>query len=250
MAGMEEKPENLAEKLVPHATWRGIELLWDFARAALMAALVAAWQWFVNHWDIVLIIIVFVASFGILLWRDFSGRRNGETQKSGVTEAEIEIFNLRKNLIEMGQQLGAMKQQKEAVKMGTRQSAIGLTLHAIEVEAISPGLNYPRKLRMYLSNDGDDVELGIGKWIPEGIDIQGGKQPSCQYELKEHLGRWAGESPTKVVASGRWVRLYVGIDSTVAENKVQQMKASHELGVLQIPARVAGIVDVVLKIRP
>jgi hypothetical protein len=74
MDRMEEKPENLAQKLVPHAAWRGIELLWDVVRATTMAAVVLLWQWVIHHWDVVTIVIVFVVCLGLLIWRDFSGR--------------------------------------------------------------------------------------------------------------------------------------------------------------------------------
>lgn len=126
---------------------------------------------------------------------------------------------------------------------------IGLTLHDAVVEPLKPGLGYPLKLRLYFSNDGDEIHLGVGKWNAEGMGIQKGKSSACQYELKDHLGKWSGEAPDKLVPSGKWVRLYVGLDSTVAEDKAQQMKADHTLGVLQIPAIVAGV-NVVLKMRP
>lgn len=40
-----------------------------------MAALIALWQWFVHHWDIVTIAIVFVACLGLLIWRDVSRQK-------------------------------------------------------------------------------------------------------------------------------------------------------------------------------
>jgi len=126
---------------------------------------------------------------------------------------------------------------------------IGLTLHDVVVESIKPGLNYPRKLRLYFSNDGDDIHLGVGKWIAEGIGIQKDKPPACIYELKDHLGKWSGEASDKLVPSGKGLRLYVGLDSTIAEDKAQQMKTEHTLGILRIPATVAAV-NVVLKIRP
>jgi hypothetical protein len=68
--------QGLIRELRPHATWRGIELLWDLVRAALMAALIALWQWFVNHWDVVTIALVFIACLGLLIWRDISNAKS------------------------------------------------------------------------------------------------------------------------------------------------------------------------------
>jgi hypothetical protein len=118
-----------------------------------------------------------------------------------------------------------------------------------DVEPLIAGLNYPRKLRMYFANYGDDIHLGLGTWLPEGIGIQSGRKPACVYQLKDHLGKWGGEFSDVVLASGKWVRLYVGLDSSVADEKVQQLKANHSLGILQIPAIVSGV-NVVLKVRP
>lgn len=54
-----------------------MEILWDIGRAAIVAALVASWQWFKHHWDIVTIAIAFGIPFILLLWRDWSISRHG-----------------------------------------------------------------------------------------------------------------------------------------------------------------------------
>jgi hypothetical protein len=82
---MEER-RTLLRELRPHATWRGIELLWDLARAALLAALIALWQWFIHHLDVVTIVLVFVTCLGLLIWRDISRRTN---RRYTQTEPEI-----------------------------------------------------------------------------------------------------------------------------------------------------------------
>jgi hypothetical protein len=126
---------------------------------------------------------------------------------------------------------------------------VGITLRNAVVEDYVPGLNYPRKLRLYLSNESNEVDLGKGKWIADGIGLQIGKPPTCEYETKDHLGKWIGEASFKRIPSGKWFRLYVGLDSTVEEQKIKAMAEGHSLGVLQIPARVDGA-DVLINIRP
>jgi nucleoside 2-deoxyribosyltransferase len=126
---------------------------------------------------------------------------------------------------------------------------IGIMLHDTVIEGYIPGLNYPRKLRLYLSNEGSDIDLGRGKWITEGVGLQAGKPSTCEYEVKNHLGKWTGESSFKTVYSGQWFRLYVGLDSTMQEEKLKAMAKNHSLGILEIPAR-TDETDVVIKIRP
>lgn len=67
--------KKFSRELAPHAAWRGIELLWDLARATLLAAVLALWQRLVHHWDMVTIGIVFATCLVLLLWRDRSVHR-------------------------------------------------------------------------------------------------------------------------------------------------------------------------------
>ena len=126
---------------------------------------------------------------------------------------------------------------------------IGITLHDTVIENYILGLNYPRKLRLYLSNEGSDIELGRGKWITDGVGLQAGKPSTCEYEVKNHLGKWTGDSSFITVYSGQWFRLYIGLDATVQEEKLKAMAKNHSLGIREIPAR-TGETDVVIKIRP
>jgi hypothetical protein len=72
MAGLKK----FSRELAPHAAWRGIELVWELMRAAIIAAVIAGWQWFTHHWDISTIVLVFVVCLGLLAWRDYSSRRS------------------------------------------------------------------------------------------------------------------------------------------------------------------------------
>jgi hypothetical protein len=121
--------------------------------------------------------------------------------------------------------------------------AVGITLRETVVEPYdnAPGRHYPRKLRLYCSNDGDDTHLGTGNWIPEQVGLQINRPPACQYELKDHLGRFSGEAPTKYIPHGKWFRLHVGIDSSVSDKDLDQMKKDRSFGILQIPAEVNGL---------
>ncbi len=120
---------------------------------------------------------------------------------------------------------------------------VGITLRETAVEAYdnTPGRHYPRKLRLYCSNDGDDIHLGIGKWIAGQVGLQAGKPPACSYEMKNHLGKFSDESSDKFIPSGKWFRLYVGIDSTVSDKDLTQMTIDRSFGILEIPAEVGGV---------
>ena len=119
---------------------------------------------------------------------------------------------------------------------------IGITLRETVIEPYdsAPGRHYPRKLRLYLSNDGEDIHLGAGKWIPDQVGAQAGKPPVCIYEIKNNLGKFDGESSDKFIAAGKWFRLYVGIDSSLSDEKLNQAKKDRRLGLLEIPAEMRG----------
>jgi hypothetical protein len=140
----------------------------------------------------------------------------------------------------------------QPVKSGGRsQPIIGVTLHDAVVEDYdhTPGRHYPRKLGLYLSNEGDDIELGKGNWIAEGVGLQAGKPSTCEYQIKDHLGQWSAESPIKMIPSGKWFRLYIGLDSGTDEQKLKSLAKEHKLGVIQIPARADGS-DLSLRYAP
>jgi hypothetical protein len=84
---MEKLPESVKE-LRPHFTFKGIELLWEFGRAAIVAAVVASWQWLCHHWDIVTIGIAFCVPFVLLVWRDWSVARRGRRLDAPSGEAK------------------------------------------------------------------------------------------------------------------------------------------------------------------
>jgi hypothetical protein len=128
---------------------------------------------------------------------------------------------------------------------------IGIAVREVVVEPYdqTPGRHYPRKLRLYCSNDGDDIQLGIGVWVPDQIGLQVGQPPVCSYEIKDNLGRWSGEAPSKYIASGKWFRLYVGLDSRVSDRELDRMKTQSSFGTLEISAEVSGVA-VKIRIRP
>jgi hypothetical protein len=89
-----ETGKTFARELAPHAAWRGIELLWDFAKAAMISAIVLARQWFVHHWDIVTIALVFLGSLGILLWRErIVYHANKKAAQAAVSICSKEVFD-------------------------------------------------------------------------------------------------------------------------------------------------------------
>src|ERR1035441_7237034 len=84
--------KRFSRDLAPHAAWRGIEWLWDLARAIVMAALIAMWQWFIHHWDIITILIVFAGSLGLLIWRDVS-RRYKTPKRDSEGPSNLDFLN-------------------------------------------------------------------------------------------------------------------------------------------------------------
>jgi hypothetical protein len=80
----------LTRELRPHFVFKGIEVLWDLGRAVIVAAIVAFWQWFAHHWDIVTIIIAFAVPLVLLVWRDWSrSRARAELPSGSVTSADV-----------------------------------------------------------------------------------------------------------------------------------------------------------------
>jgi hypothetical protein len=120
---------------------------------------------------------------------------------------------------------------------------IGLTLRSASIDPYDsvPGRNFPRKLTLHFSNDGDEIHLGIAKWIKDQVGIQIGKPPTVAYYLKNNLGRWDYESSDKVVPSGRWVKMWVGLDSSMPDSELKKLIDESRLGVLEIPAEVSGV---------
>jgi hypothetical protein len=49
---------------------------------------------------------------------------------------------------------------------------VGLTFKGSEMDPYdpTPGRGYPRKLNVYFSNDGDDIHLGVAKWIKTKLE--------------------------------------------------------------------------------
>jgi hypothetical protein len=118
---------------------------------------------------------------------------------------------------------------------------VGLTFRSRDVQYDrAPGRNYPSKLNVYFSNDGDDIHLGVAKWIKDQVGLQAGKPQGIVYLLKNHLGRWQSESIDKFVPSGSWVKMWVGLDSSVPDNELKQLTEEGRLGILEIPAEIAG----------
>jgi hypothetical protein len=190
---------------------------------------------------------------------DFKKQLESLTKERDTLRAEESRLNqhikdLMGHQVQTAEQLAATVRKANITSVQpTRQVVpnIGITLRETVVEAYdqTPGRNYPRKLRLYCSNDGDDIHLGVGTWLPDKIGLQSGKASACFYELKDHLGKFANESADKFIASGKWFRLYVGIDSTISDKALYQMKVDRSFGVLEIPAEISGL-PVKISLRP
>jgi hypothetical protein len=118
---------------------------------------------------------------------------------------------------------------------------VGLTLREKVMDPYVAGLYYPRKLTLYCSNDGDDIHLGEAKWIKDQVGLQADKPPRIMYLLKPNpSGQWQSEENNKFVSSGRWVKIWVGLDSFVQESDLTQLAKDRRLGTVEIPAEISG----------
>jgi hypothetical protein len=193
----------------------------SLAGAGVIAFAVGIVGWLRGNLDAVLVIGGFIVSLFILVWSRKAHPTSTIAESAVVPELPV----------------------------NPKPPVFGITLHDTFIEPYVAGLNYPRKVRLYLSNDGSDIDLGKGNWIADGAQLQPDKPPTCEYEVKDHLGKWSGEAPFKSIPSGKWFRLYVGLDSKIQEEQLKAMAKDHSLGVLRIPARVDDT-DVVIAIRP
>jgi hypothetical protein len=119
---------------------------------------------------------------------------------------------------------------------------IGLTLRSASMDPYehSPGRWYPRQLALFFSNDGDEIHLGMGTWIKGQIGIQAGRPPRFVYFRKNPLGKWDGEATDKIVYPGNWVKISVGLDSTVSDNDLKKLADNIRLGTVEISSVVSG----------
>jgi hypothetical protein len=250
-------PEPIRE-LRPHATWdlirEGIKMMLPFLAGLGIT------QW-VSEYKIALMwAAAILVAAAIAYWDRLPRRTAGllplssQRESSELTQLRSEVDRLNAHRVDLLGTISALKDQhvQHTASASSLKPSIGLTLHQTVVEAYdnTPGRHYPRKVRMYFSNDGDEIQLGKAKWIAEGIGIQKGKPGICMYEFKDHhLGKFSGETDTKLVPPGKWFRLYVGLDSSISEDEIQLMKAENRLGVLQIPVRLSGV-DMFIQIRP
>lgn len=147
-----------------------------------------------------------------------------------------------------------VRENNDAVNASQKALAIptvGLTLRSTWIDPFdsTTGRNYPRKLNIIFSNDGDEVHLGIAQWIKDQVAIQAGKPSRVGYYLKNHLGQWVDESTTKIAPSGRWLKLWVGLDSSVSDSELNRLWGDGKLGTLEIPAEISGSA-IKIRIRP
>jgi hypothetical protein len=122
-----------------------------------------------------------------------------------------------------------------------RVPTVGLNFRNSAMDPYATGRTYPRKLNVYLSNDGDDIRLGEAKWIKDQIELQADKPPRIMYLLRNHPGGpWQSESTDKFVPSGMWVKMWVGLDSSVPDGDLKKLTNERRLGTVEIPAEISG----------
>jgi hypothetical protein len=119
---------------------------------------------------------------------------------------------------------------------------IGLTLRSASFDPYvhNPNILWPRQLALYFSNDGDEIHLGVGKWIKDHIGIQVDRPSRFVYFRKNNLGKWEGEATDKIVYSGNWVKISVGLDSSVPDSELKTLADEIRLGTLEIPCEISG----------
>jgi hypothetical protein len=131
---------------------------------------------------------------------------------------------------------------------------VSLTLRTIWLNPYdsTSGRWYPRKLNLQFSNDADaEIRLGAGCWIKDEIGLQTGRpQRPAVYTYKTHLGTWSDESTDGVVVhSSQWVRIWIGLDSSLSDSEVTKLLTEGKAGILEMPAEVSGQ-KIKIRVRP
>src|SRR5271163_91604 len=120
---------------------------------------------------------------------------------------------------------------------------VGLTLRDMKMDALDPSLgrHYPRKLNLYLSNDGEDLRLETAAWIKDQVGLQAGKPAKIVYLLKSKPG--SSEqfdlefTENVIVHSSRWLKIWIGLDSSISDIALAQLTKDRRLGILEISAK-------------
>jgi pyrimidine deaminase RibD-like protein len=137
------------------------------------------------------------------------------------------------------------QEQIEAAARAT--PVVGLTLEKVELEP-APTATIRFKLRMYWWNDGSQLHIGIPRWKPGGIGIQG-NQLAYRFQVWEN-NSWGPETFETDVQSDQQCRIYVGLDpDPKSQQLAPQLLSKGRLGTLVLPVTVAGRL-VELQIRP
>jgi hypothetical protein len=93
-----------------------------------------------------------------------------------------------------------------------------------------------------LSNDGDDIHLEAASWIKGELGMQANKPSKIGYLIKKYPGgQFESESTDKFVPSGMWVKMWIGLDSSMPDSAdLTKLTADRRLGIVEIPARIFG----------
>ena len=94
------------------------------------------------------------------------------------------------------------------------------------------------------------TETTFNSELQNGLRIKSEYRPVGRWGLRTIsriiLGQWESESNVKFVPSGKWVRVWVGLDSTVQDGELKRLAEEGRLGILEMPAEISGVP---LKIR-
>jgi len=129
--------------------------------------------------------VIFVSSLasivvvGILYYK---GRKIGK--QNGVTKEEIEIFNLRAQVLEL-------KEPKEEAATFTWDKVFKVQRMKADPIATDPKITYQNKLRMNLTNiSGDLIYVWLPLWESSVVPSQN-DPPGARMLLERSLGSWA-----------------------------------------------------------
>jgi hypothetical protein len=138
---------------------------------------------------------------------------------------------------------GKLFSPKDKPRLNLVVPTIGLTFRSAWIEPYehSPGRWYPRQIALYFSNDGEEeIHLGLGKWIKDHIGTQVGRPLRFVYFRKNPLDLWVDEATTKIVYSGNWVKISVGLDSSTPDGELKKLADGSRLGAMEIQAEIFG----------
>jgi hypothetical protein len=106
----------------------------------------------------------------------------------------------------------------------------------------TPRENFPLKLHVIWTNEGEEIRLGKPQWKADRLSTQGGNLgQKLMHRYKVSLGKEGTESEELVAKHGQRGELWLGLDPSVDVEQARLWNVGSQLGVLVLPVTVRNI---------